>query len=83
MARSSMVDALIHVFEESELPYKEGSHFAVSRTVSLMAALYEKARNAIEFRADHLIRRAAIYLILKRRILINVGSKTIAENLIC
>lgn len=82
MALSPVVTALIGVFEETELPYKEGSRFAVSRTVSLLAALYEKARNAIEFRADHLIRRAAIERILKRRILINGGSKTIAENLI-
>ncbi len=82
MALSLVVDALIRVFEETELPYKEGSRFAVSRTVSLLAALYEKARNAIEFRADHLIRRASIERILKRRILINGGSKTIAENLV-
>ncbi len=82
MTLSPVVNALIGVFEETELPYKEGSHFAVSRTVSLLAALYEKARNAIEFRADHLIRRAAIERILKRRILINGGSKSIAENLV-
>lgn len=82
MALSPVVDALIGVFEETELPYQEGSRFAVSRTVSLLAALYEKARNAIEFRADHLIRRAATERILKRRVLINGGSKTIAENLV-
>ncbi len=82
MAFAPAVDALITVFGEEQLPYKEGSRFAVSRTVSLLAALYEKARNAIEFRADHLIRRAATERILKRRIIINGGSRTIADNLV-
>ncbi|KKU02463.1 MAG: hypothetical protein UX05_C0014G0001, partial [Candidatus Amesbacteria bacterium GW2011_GWC2_45_19] len=34
--------------------------------VSLLARVYEKARNALEYRADHLVRRAAIERILKR-----------------
>ena len=36
--------------------------------VSLLARVYEKARNALEYRADHLVRRAAIERILKRLI---------------
>ena len=34
--------------------------------VSVLARVYEKARNALEYRADHLVRRAAIERILKR-----------------
>lgn len=82
MTISPTVDALIRVFEEEKPPSLEGSRFAVSRTVSLIAVLYEKARNAVEFRAEHLIRRAAIERIMKRRILLNGGSTDIADSLI-
>lgn len=82
MTLSRVVDALIAVFEEQKPTSSGDAHFAVSRTVSALAVLYEKARNAVEFRAEHLVRRAAIERILKRRILLNGGSQTIAENLL-
>lgn len=82
MTLSPVVDALLKIFEEQKPVAKNAAKYAVSRTVSLLAVLYEKARNAVEFRAEHLVRRAAIGRILKRRILINGGSSNIAENLI-
>ncbi len=60
----------------------EAARITVSPTVSFVAILYEKIRNAVEFRDDHLIRRAAIERILKRRILINPEAKGEGENLI-
>jgi len=54
----------------------------VSRTVSAAAVLYEAARNAVEFRAEHLIRRAAIERILRRRLIIKSTGSGIAEALI-
>jgi len=47
------------------------SKIEVSQTVSFFALVYEKMRNAVEFRDDHLILRAAIERILKRRLAIN------------
>lgn len=82
MELSPVVEALIKEFEEPKAISKDGGHFSISRTVSALAVLYEKARNAVEFRAEHLVRRAAIERILKRRILLNGGSNTIAENLV-
>lgn len=82
MELSPVVNALIASFEEQKQYTKEGVHPSVSGTVSLLAVLYEKARNAVEFRAEHLVRRASIERILKRRILLNGGPSTIAENLI-
>lgn len=82
MQLSSVVDALLVEFERPATIPKVTEHLDVSRTVSLLAVLYEKARNAVEFRADHLIRRAAIERILKRRILLNGGGRNIAEQLI-
>ena len=58
------------------------SALTVSQTVSFFALVYEKIRNAVEFRDDHLILRAAIERILKRRISINPEGKGEGENLL-
>ena len=47
-----------------------------------LARVYEKARNALEYRADNLIRRAAIERILRRRIRLNKNPKSLSENLL-
>lgn len=79
---SPVVNELIDVFESDKRKPKAGYKYAVSRTVSTLAVLYEKARNAVEFRAEHLVRRAAIERIIKRRILLNGSASDIAENLV-
>lgn len=58
------------------------SALTVSQTVSFFALVYEKIRNAVEFREDHLILRAAIERILKRRISLNPEGRGEAENLL-
>ncbi|GAB4219159.1 MAG: hypothetical protein Fur009_3910 [Candidatus Microgenomates bacterium] len=58
------------------------SALIVSQTVSFFALVYEKVRNAVEFREDHLILRAAIERILRRRFSINPEGKGEAENLL-
>lgn len=58
------------------------SALSVSQTVSFFALVYEKVRNAVEFREDHLILRAAIERILRRRLSINPEGKGEAENLL-
>lgn len=49
--------------------------------VETVAQVYEKARNALEYRADNLVRRAAIERILKRRMLLNKNPKSLAKHL--
>ncbi|MCL4375034.1 hypothetical protein M1523_04225 [Patescibacteria group bacterium] len=58
------------------------SKLTVSQTVSFFALAYERLRNAVEYREDHLIRRAAIERILKRRLLLHPEGVNEAENLI-
>ncbi|MEK7078998.1 MAG: hypothetical protein AAB929_02915 [Patescibacteria group bacterium] len=58
------------------------SKIYVSQTVSLVALIYEKIRNAIEYREDHLIRRAAIERIIKRRLMLNPEGRGEAENVL-
>ncbi len=81
MQLSNTVENLLAVFETDRIQSKGESGISVSRTVSALATLYEKARNAVEFRAEHLVRRAAIERILKRRIMLGENAETIAENL--
>lgn len=59
-----------------------GARLNVSQTVSFLAIVYEKIRNAVEFREEHLIRRAAIERIIKRRLALNPGGGGEGENLI-
>lgn len=77
-----IVTDLINTYGEGTVIGKSGVGYNVSRAVSAMAVLFEKVRNAVEFRAEHLIRRAAIERILKRRVLLNGSAGAIAENLV-
>ena len=60
----------------------EFSKISVSQAVSFFALVYEKVRNAVEYREDHLIRRASIERIIRRRLAMNPEGKNEAENLI-
>lgn len=82
MELSPFVDGLVSAFEQEKTSPKNATHINVSKTVSILALIYEKARNAVEFRAEHLVRRAAIERILKRRILLSTNSARIADNLV-
>lgn len=53
-----------------------------SGVVGTLARVYEKARSALEYRADHLVRRAAIERILKRYMVFERNPKMLAENLL-
>lgn len=58
------------------------SSLSVSQTVSFFALVYERVRNAVEFREDHLILRATIERIIKRRLSLNPEGKGEGENLL-
>jgi hypothetical protein len=77
-----IVTDLINTYTEGTVLGKSGVGYNVSRTVSALAVVFEKIRNAVEFRAEHLIRRAAIERILKRRVLLDGAAGPIAENLV-
>ncbi len=75
--------ALLKSWEEGHTkPSLSSTKISVSQTVSFLAFLYEKMRNAIEFQEDNLIRKAAIERIIKRRMLLNENGRNIAELLI-
>ncbi len=49
--------------------------------VQTLARVYEKARNAMEYRADHLVRRAAIERILRRQTLFEKDPQLVTKQL--
>jgi len=53
-----------------------------AKAASGLAIAYETARNAVEFRSDHLIRQAAIVRILRRRLFLGQSSERVAPLLI-
>jgi len=54
----------------------------VDEVASVVAAFYEKIREVVDWREEHLMRRAAIERTLKRRLLLAKNGKTIAEPLV-
>lgn len=53
-----------------------------TEAASALAIAYEAARNAVEFRSEHLIRQAAIVRILRRRLFLGQSSEKVAPLLI-
>ncbi len=78
---SHLASAVIHVFEKKDQLNTEPK-INVNRFVSELAAWYEKLRNAMDYRDDEVVLRAAIERILKRRLLINGNPSKIAEPLV-
>jgi len=60
----------------------EAKENEVNDPVRVLAKAYEVARNAMEYRADHLVRRAATERILKRQIIFEDDPAKIAETLV-
>ena len=84
LALSQVAEALLQATKAIKPRQKpdDYSKITVSRAVSFFALAYEKIRNAIEFREDHLIRRAAIERIVKRRLSMNAKADGEATNVV-
>lgn len=79
---SHLTDALISTFEE-QTPQDKDKKISVNPVVSKVASIYEKVRNAMDYRDQEVILRAAIERILKRRAMFGgTDGKKIAEPLV-
>ncbi|MFH1186557.1 MAG: hypothetical protein V1697_00085 [Candidatus Levyibacteriota bacterium] len=78
---SSPANILISAFDEEE-PESEGKKISVNPVISKVASIYERVRNAMDYRDQEVILRAAIERILKRRTLFGGTAKTIAAPLV-
>lgn len=78
---SSLASSLITALEQDHQE-KVDEKIKVNPLISRVATWYEKFRNAMDYREDEVVLRAAIERILKRRILFGGTGKTIASPLI-
>ncbi len=77
------VSEILHAMrppKAAEVP--EASRITVHAAVSRFAVLYEKIRNAVDYKDDHLIRKAAILRILKRQLTLEPDDAQVGVNLI-
>lgn len=61
---------------------KPGPHLHVSEAISTAAFVYERLRNLVDFRAEHLVRKTAILRILSRRVKYLGQREGLAESLV-
>ena len=78
---SPLAKILIEKFEEEEAKNHE-QKISVNRVVSKVATWYEKLRNAMEYREEEVILRAAIERNLRRHLLLGGNAQTSAEPLV-
>ena len=74
------VVALLHSLSQGQA-ILAGESTDQADTVSQIARIYEIARNALEYRAEHLVRRAAIERILKRQMVFDQSAPYLTAQL--
>ena len=84
---SNKIEQIIRASHDPRIPEyllkkEEEPTIEVSEITSQAAFIYEKLRNAVDYKEEHLIRRAALERILKRKIALNLKSDKIARSLI-
>jgi hypothetical protein len=81
---SPLTQKLIDTYKQIETSKAadQSAKLEVSQTVSFLGSVYEKMRNAVEYRESHLIRKATIERILRRRILLNQRAEDFSESLV-
>jgi hypothetical protein len=78
---SKLSNLLITSFEREEIKNQTKTGINVNRFVSEIATWYEKFRNAMDYRDEEVVRRAAIERILKRRLIFGGDGEKIASPL--
>jgi len=78
---SKFTNLLITSFEREETKNQTKTGINVNRFVSEIATWYEKFRNAMDYRDEEVVRRAAIERILKRRLIFGGDGQKIASPL--
>jgi hypothetical protein len=82
---SPSIQKLISKYQEwqkSLEPQKKVSTIHVDEVASAVAVFYEKIREVVDWKEEHLLRRAAIERILKRRLIFQKRGDEIAEPLV-
>ena len=76
-----LAQLLVDSFEHHDAP-GHGRKISVNPVVAKVASWYEKLRNAMEYREEEVMLRAATERILRRLLLLGGNAKTTAEPLV-
>jgi hypothetical protein len=68
--------------EPAKIEVPEDTRIRVHAAVSRFSVLYEKIRTAVDYKDEHLLRKAAIKRILNRQLVLESDPQVIASNLI-
>lgn len=80
---SAKIAHLVKAVQPRPLPdVPESSRITVHAAVSRFSVLYEKVRNAVDYREDHLLRKAAIARILKRQHALDGDPRSMGRQLV-
>jgi hypothetical protein len=79
-----IVSRLLEAIAPRPMPVaaSEDARVTVHAAVSRVSSLYEKLRNAIDYKDEHLVRKAAIERIVKRRALFDRDPRSVALHLV-
>ena len=79
-AKTSVLAKAVQPIIPPEVP--ESSRVSVHAAVSRFSVLYERIRNAVDYKDDHLLRKAAINRILKRQLALESDPTVIGGHLV-
>jgi len=71
-----------HAWQQASLQKEGVATVHVDEVAAKVAAFYERIRGVIDWREEHLLRRAAIERILKRRLLLGTNGKDLALSFV-
>lgn len=77
---TDQVLAAVQPRTHAEVP--EGSRLVVHAAISRVAALYERIRNAVDYKDQHLLRKSAIRRILSRQLILEADPSVVASHLL-
>jgi len=80
LAKTSVLAKAVQPIIPPEVP--ESSRVSVHAAVSRFSVLYERIRNAVDYKDDHLLRKAAINRILKRQLALESDPTVIGGHLV-
>lgn len=76
------IERLASIVQPQEYPQPDSAPITVHAAVSRFAVLYEKIRNAVDYKDDHLLRKSAIVRILKRQLALEGDAEAAGIQLI-
>ncbi|MEK7473431.1 MAG: hypothetical protein AAB668_01735 [Patescibacteria group bacterium] len=79
-AKKAVLAKIVQPHPLPDIP--ESSRLTVHAAVSRFSVLYEKIRNAVDYREDHLLRKAAIVRIVKRQLALDGDPRSMGQQLV-